>query len=246
MRGLRQFTFTEFRLFLREPVFIIFGVVFPPALLAIFGFLPFMTKADPELGGQRLLDIYVPPLVAVVIAMLGLTALTSYLAAYREKGILKRLATTPTRPATVLLAQITVSMTLIVAAVALLVLLGVGVLDVPAPGAPLAFVIAFVLSASAMFAVSLFIASAAPSGKAGAGIGSMLFFPVVFFAGLWTPGPLMPDVLRVIGDFTPLGAGARAMQGAWSGAWPTALQLVVLVAYTVGGIVAAAKLFRWE
>jgi ABC-2 type transport system permease protein len=246
MRGLRQFTITEFRLFLREPVFIIFGVVFPPALLAIFGFLPFMKQADPELGGQRLLDIYVPPLVAVVIAMLGLTALTSYLAAYREKGILKRLATTPTRPATVLLAQIMVSMTLIVVAVALLVLLGVGVLDVPAPGAPLAFVLAFVLSASAMFAVSLFIASAAPSGKAGAGIGSMLFFPVVFFAGLWTPGPLMPDVLRVIGDFTPLGAGARAMQGAWSGAWPTALQLVVLIAYTVGGIVAAAKLFRWE
>ncbi|HEX6235324.1 MAG TPA: hypothetical protein VFZ63_19500 [Jiangellaceae bacterium] len=69
---------------------------------------------------------------------------------------------------------------------------------------------------------------------------------MLFFAGVWTPGAAMPDAARAIADFTPIGAASAAMADAWSGAWPTPLQVAVLASWAVVASVAAARLFRWE
>jgi ABC-2 type transport system permease protein len=114
------------------------------------------------------------------------------------------------------------------------------------PEQPLGFLVAFVLAAASLFAVGLLVAAVAPSGKAASGIGTVLFFPLLFFAGLWVPRDAMPEVLRRIGDFTPLGAGVQAMQDASTGAWPQLLHLAVMAAVTIAASLAAAKLFRWE
>jgi ABC-2 type transport system permease protein len=68
----------------------------------------------------------------------------------------------------------------------------------------------------------------------------------MFFAGLWTPREVMPKVLQRIGDFTPLGAGERALHDAATGHWPSLLPVVVLIGYVIVFGAAAAKLFRWE
>jgi ABC-2 type transport system permease protein len=77
-------------------------------------------------------------------------------------------------------------------------------------------------------------------------IGVILFFPVMFFAGLYAPREAMPAALQRIADYTPLGAGEAAMHDAFTGAWPHPVQLLVLAGYLLvfGG--AAARLFRWE
>ena len=79
---------------------------FPLALLIIFGSIPSFTRPRASLGGLTELDLYVPILIAFVIAMLALNALPPVLAGYREKGILRRLRTTPVGPARVLAAQL--------------------------------------------------------------------------------------------------------------------------------------------
>jgi ABC-2 type transport system permease protein len=56
----------------------------------------------------------------------------------------------------------------------------------------------------------------------------------------------MPEALRRVGDFTPLGAGVQALQDAIAGAWPRPLHLAVLAAFAAAAGLAAAKLFRWE
>jgi ABC-2 type transport system permease protein len=56
----------------------------------------------------------------------------------------------------------------------------------------------------------------------------------------------MPGVLQRIGDFTPLGAGERALYETSGGHWPSLLPVLVLLAYLVLFGAAAARLFRWQ
>ncbi|SMD24365.1 ABC transporter permease [Kibdelosporangium aridum] len=245
LTGLGKLTGSEFRLLLRDPGMIFVAFV-PILLVMIFGLLPSTSSPSEDFGGGRFIDFYLPPIVTMVIGMMALNALTSVLATYRERGILRRLAVTPVRPVSLLLAQGIVnlaSLTTITAGV--LALAGLA-FDVPFPRQFFGFVVAFLLCVTAMFAVGLLISALAPTGKAANGIGTMAFFPLAFLAGVWTPGPLMPDVVRTISDFSPLGAGSQAMLRAWEGSFPEPLHLVVLLAYTIGLGFLSSRLFRWE
>ena len=72
-----------------------------------------------SLGGCTLLDAYVPILIAFTLAILSLTALPMVLASYRERGVLRRLQTTPIGPARVLGAQLAANLTVAAATVVL-------------------------------------------------------------------------------------------------------------------------------
>jgi ABC-2 type transport system permease protein len=241
-----KLTRNELRLFLREPLVVFFSLLFPAILVVILGSVPDFREPSPDLGGATVISLYVGISLALSLAMLGLQFLPSVLASYREKGILRRVATTPVRPIVLLAAQMASS--LLIAVVSGLLVLAVGriVYGVGLPGQVAGFVLAYLLSAAGVFAVGLLIAALAPTGKAANSIGTLLFFPSMFFAGLWTPREVLPGILQRIGDFTPLGAGERAMHEAASGHWPHPLPIVVLVAYVVVFGAAAARLFRWE
>ena len=102
-----------------------------------------------------------------------------------------------------------------------------------------------VLVAAALLAVGLAVAAVSPTGKVAGAVGNILFFPLMFFAGLWIPLPVMPELLRRIGELTPLGAGVEALQEAAAGQWPGAGHLAVLVAYIVVLSAGAVRVFRW-
>lgn len=245
MRVFARLTRSELRLFLREPLVGFFVIVFPTLLVVILGCVPSFREPIPDLGGLRVIDLYVPITLALILAMLGLQTTPMVLATYREKGILRRLATTPARPAALLGAQLAMSVLTAVASAILVLLVGRLVFAVPLPEHPVAYALGFLLSAGAVFTVGLFIAAVAPGGKAANAIGTLLFFPSMFFAGLYAPREVMPAVIQRIGDFTPLGAGERALHEAATGSWPAPIALAVLAGYMLVFGVAAAKLFRW-
>jgi ABC-2 type transport system permease protein len=246
MSRLAKLTVTESKLFLRDPLGWFFALAFPPLLLVILGSIPAFREPDADIGGRRVIDLYVPILVGFVLTMLAISVLPNYLATYRERGILRRLSTTPVQPANLLLAQLAMGLAMAAVAVALVLGIGVVAFDTALPQQAVRFLAAMVMTAAALYAVGFLVAAVAPSGKAASGIGTALFFPVMFFGGLWVPREAMPEVLRRIGDFTPLGAGVQALQDATAGAWPRPLHLAVLAAFAVVAGVAAAKLFRWE
>jgi ABC-2 type transport system permease protein len=244
--ALERLAVTELRLFVRERVGPIWGMGFPLLLLVIFGSIPSFNRPSADFGGLTELDVYVPILVAFVIAMLSLNALPPVLAGYREKGVLRRMYTTPVGPSRVLAAQLAVNLTVVVATVALILAvarLGYGVL---LPRQLAGFVIAALLTAAALMAIGLFVAAVAPAGRAAQAIGTIVFFPMMFFAGLWLPIAQMPPVLRHISHATPLGAAVQALQDTAQGHWPHPLQLLTMAAYAVVFGLAAARLFRWE
>jgi ABC-2 type transport system permease protein len=246
MHAFRQLVLTELRLFLREPVNAFFTLGFPPLLVLILGSIPAFREPSPDLGGARVIDLYLPITIGYVIAAIGLSGLPAVLGSYREKGILRRLATTPVPPSRLLGAQVVLGLAMLGTGV--VSVLGVGrlVYGAALPASPVAFALALLLGAGAAFALGLLVAAVAPSAAAASAIGMTLFFPMLFFGGMWVPREAMPELLRRISDFTPLGAAVQSLRDATAGGWPDPLHLAVLAAFALGAGVAAAKLFRWE
>jgi ABC-2 type transport system permease protein len=244
--ALRRLTLNELRLFLRERTGPAFGVGFPIALLIIFGNIPFFNKPMSVYGGQTILDVYVPILICFVITMLAVNFLPPTLAGYRERGVLRRLQTTPVGAVRVLAAQLIVNVATIVVAVLAVLLVGRYAFGVELPHQAAGFALAAVLATVAMISIGLLIAAAAPSGRAANALGAVLFYVSMAFAGLWIPIQAMPTVLQHIAHGTPLGAAVTALSDASQGHWPAAIALVTLAAYAVVPGIAAIKLFRWE
>lgn len=246
MSALTRITRTETKLFFREPIAVFFTLAFPPILMIILGSVPALRKPDPGLGGLRGIDVYAPIIVAMAIAMFSLSSLPQQFASYRERGILRRMRTTPVKPAVMLGAQLLMCTAMSIGVMIVILAIGRLAFGVGLPGRPLAYIVAYVLCALAMFSLGLLVASVAPSGKGAGAVGTLLFFPVLFFGGLWIPRAGMPDVLRHISDFTPLGAGVQALQDASTGNWPQLLHIGVMLGWTIIAGGAAARYFRWE
>jgi ABC-2 type transport system permease protein len=246
-RALGKLTRTEFLLFVRERVGLAWGVGFPIVLLIIFGSIPSfrkpVVKGVPDLS---FLDAYVPVLIVFALAMLALSVLPSVLATYREKGILRRLATTPVGPSRMLAAQLIIAVGMTAVTLVAVLALARIAYHVPLPRQGLGFALSALLATLALVSIGLFFAAVASSGRAASAIGAIAFFPMMFFAGLWFPVAAWPAGLRDVSHATPLGAAVQALQDSWQGHWPQAVQLIVLAAYAVVFAVAAARLFRWE
>lgn len=239
-------TLTELKLFLREKSGPAFGVGLPLLLLVIFGNLPFYREHRADLGGRTLLDVYVPILVAFVLGMLALNVLPPVLAGYREKGVLRRLRTTPVGPVRVLAAQLILTLLTAVVSVTTLLLVARFAFHVALPRQMAGFLLAALLATLALTALGLLIAGAAPGGRPAGALGAALFYPLVFLGGLFLPIQTMPATLRHVSHFSPLGAAVTAMQDASAGHWPHWLTLVTLLAWACAAAGAAARFFRWE
>jgi ABC-2 type transport system permease protein len=243
---LGRLTRVEFTLFFRERVGPIWGIGLPVLLLVIFGAIPAFRKVQPGYSGLTILDAYVPILITMSLALLALIAMPTALVNYRERGVLRRLKTTPAGPVRVLSAQLIVNVS--VAVVTLVVLLVVSRLaySVPLPRQFGGWVVAALFAMAALMAIGLFVAAVGPTTRAAAAIGAILFYPLMFFSGLWLPIPSMPVVLQHLSHASPLGAAWEAFQNADLGHFPPALSLVTMAAWAAVFGAAAARFFRWE
>ena len=245
-RALRRLIVTEARLAVREPAGLVWGIGLPVLLMVIFGNIPKFNVPTANFGGQTPLDVYLPILCSMVLAMLALFSIPGPLATYREQGVLRRMATTPVSPAAVLAAQLVVNLALAVVAVGLILGIDTIAYGLNAPGQPFGFALALVLTAVALFSLGLWVAAIARTGKAAQAIAGACFFPLEFLAGLWVPRQVMPSGLRHVSDYTPLGAAVQAMQDSMNGTFPSARELLVLVAYAVAFGYGAVRMFSWE
>ena len=247
MSATMNLTRTEGKLFLRDPIALFFGLVFPAVLLLALGYLfPGFDEPAADLDGARYIDVYGPIALVLGLATLGLVTLPPILGTYRQFGILRRLRTTPVHPARLLAAQLVVHLAVAVMATAMAVLAVVVAFDVPFPESPLWFVVSFLLAAASVFAIGLLIGAVARTTTSGQAIGMAVYFPMLFFAGVWIPRTIMPDGLRTISDLTPLGSAVQAIDDSWFGTTPDVMNLAVMAVYAVVVGSIAVKMFRWE
>jgi ABC-2 type transport system permease protein len=240
----RRLLRTEAKLLLREPILIFWAVAFPLILTIAMGVAG--DRHDKALGGLSLVDVYVPVSMAMVITILAVTAMPAILASYREKGVLRRMSTTPMRPAALLGADAAVNVSMMVVAIAVIAIVARLAFGVHLPAQGFGFVLTLVLTAGAMLSLGALVASVASTTRIAQGLGTLLFFPMMFFAGLWVPQQQMSSGLRHVSELTPLGAATAAIQDTMHGQWPGLAHVAVLAGYAIVLSLAASRLFRWE
>ena len=241
-----QIVLNEARLTWRRPVGLIGGVAIPVVLLVIFGKVGKFQQHSESLGGLTAFDLYLPILVVFALAMLALLGLPIPLASYRELGVLRRLSTTPVPRSWMLIAQGLVQLGVAVAATIIMITVAMAAFGAPAPKSPAGVMVAVALSAAGLFPIGLLIAAIARSANAASVIGRLAFFPMMFFAGLWLPRALMPDVLLTISNYTPLGAAVEAIQDSMLQGFPPTAPLLILAGYALVFGFLARRFFRWE
>ncbi len=244
MTQMRALIVTEAKLLLRDPISWLAAIALPSAILLIFGAVFAPHRPDPALGGLRWIDTFAPSLVVITTATLAIQTLPIRLATYREKGILRRLSTTPARPAGLLVAQVVIYSVTAVLGLVLLVIVGRIAFDIPLPANPIGYVAAFGLGMAGLLAIGLLLAAFAPSAGVATAIAVPLFFVVMFLGGVYLPRFLLPEVLIIIGDLTP--PGVQGLQDAWLGSAPKLLPLAVLAGITLVFGAIATRVFRWE
>jgi hypothetical protein len=152
----------------RRAVF--WAIGFPVAGLIVLGLIPAADKPVAGLGGISVLQTYLPIIITFTLVMTAVNFLPTTLVSYRERGVLRRMFTTPVKPRTLLAAQILLNLAVQVATVALTVILAVGAFGATI-GQPLGFIIAFITTAAAVSAVGLLVAAVCFTGKAANAVG---------------------------------------------------------------------------
>lgn len=251
MRTLGALTSAEAKLYLRNPVSIFMALILPSAILLLQGFVMPGTTApmggsDPLYASLRPIDLLVPLALAVALSSVAVTNYPSAISGYRETGVLRRLGVTPVGAHRILFSQWIISAASLAVAVTLAMLLARVAFDSLMPSSIPLVVLILAFGTAAMMAVGSLIAALAGTSQTAYGIGFLVFMACMFTAGLWTPGPLMPEAIREISAFTPLGAMTQALTAAWYGGSVTAFPFLVMLGWTVPCALVAAKVFRWN
>ena len=246
MNGFSRLAFVETKLFLREraAALAVFGL--PVALVIGFGLIPGFGNPQKGLSDQIGTEYIAALGVAIVLATLGLTGVPMVIGQYRQRGILRRLAVTPVRPLTLLLADLTVWAAAAILSVTLVVAVVRIAFHVPVPAAAGWFALSVLLGIASLLALGMLAAAVAPTARSAAGIGWLLFFPNMFLAGVYFPTEEMSSTMRQIGNFTPLGSALHAVRDSWMGIDPRLEYLGIMAAWTLVAGALAARFFRWE
>ncbi|AQZ60298.1 integral membrane protein [[Actinomadura] parvosata subsp. kistnae] len=232
MRAFAHLSASELRLLSRDPATLFFMVAFPAMLLLLN-------------GSNDHLEVFVPGYLAMVLAIGGISTLPGVMAGYRERKVLRRLATTPVSPFVLLTAQIAAQLAMALAGAAVLVGVAVIGFGVAPPAHPAALALAFLLCALMCYAIGFVLAALAPRARTADMMGLLVMFPMIFLAGAAIPREGVPGELREIGAYLPLTQGVTALRESWLGQ-PTPMPFLLVSAIIVLGTAIAVALFRWE
>ncbi len=246
MRAIRALSWIELKLYLREPVTVVFTLALPPLVLYIlaevFGNVP-----DPQhvvYGGVGPTDYYTPAYIGLVIASLGLIGLPVHVASYRERGVLRRFRAARVPVRALLASQMFVVFVGVVAGAVILVALARLIYGVQWPVSWPGVVLAVVLGTFTFAAIGVLLGSVLPTARAAQGIGLLLWFVMMMVSGSGPPPEVLNSLLRGVAQLTPLRHLIIALQDPWLGRGINWAQLGVLVALLVGAAALAVPALR--
>lgn len=246
MRTLFKLTWVEIKLFLREPITVVFTLALPVLFLFVMGGV-FGNTVDPgffrDVGP---IDYFMPAYYGLVIMAIGTVALPVHLTGYRERGILRRFRASSFSVWSVLGSQFMVSFIIAILGSLLITFLGFVAFQPNMPVNPGQLVAAFVLATICFTCFGFFLGAVLPSTRSALGVGLILFFVMEILGGAGPPPEVLTGAMDVIGEIVPLRHVILMLQNPWLGfGWHVSASLIV-AGITVVSALLATRFFRWE
>ncbi len=194
-------------------------------------------------------DFLIPGMVAMSIMQLGVFSVAFGIVQSKRTGALRRLMATPLRPRTLLAAQTSVRLLMVLAQVVILVGMGELLFGYRLVGNFGELVAVGVLGGVVFLAMGFAIAGSARTEDQAAPLANLVSMPQMFLSGVFFPRDALPAWLRPIADFFPLtflADAAREIGTQGAHLWDVSRDIVGLVVWLAIAFVAAVKLFRFE
>lgn len=254
MRGLSTLSRTELVLFLREPVTVIFTLALPLMVLYILngvfaGDSMSGSSGEDDLVVYRGFDAsawYTPAYVALAVAGFALIALPTHMVDYRDIGVLRRFQASGVQRGAVLTSQTVVSLAISTVGAGLLLAAALLFTGASAPANVGLFVAAYALGAVTVTMFGIMLGTVLPTARAAQAVGLLLWFVFLFLSGSGPPPEILPDSLRIVGEWLPLTPIVQMLQEPWlTGDWLAREAAVTAgIGIVSGGLSWAA--YRWE
>ncbi|MFN2504903.1 MAG: ABC transporter permease [Acidimicrobiales bacterium] len=236
--------------FWREPATVFFTVALP--LIFLFIFVSIFGNEPTEVGDHTVkgATYYVPGILTLAMVSATILNLAITFTILREKGLLKRVRSTPLPPWVYLAGRVLTATVVTILLVVTVTVIGRLVYGVTIPSNTLpGLVLTVIVGTASCCALGFALTTVIPSENAAPAVTNAVILPLYFFSGIFIPNEQIPSGMRVIGDLFPVKhlfqALLTAFDPATSGTGIAWTHLAVLAAWGVAGGIIAVRWFRW-
>ncbi|HUY24994.1 MAG TPA: ABC transporter permease [Candidatus Saccharimonadales bacterium] len=235
----------QVKLNLREPYALGPGVGIPVLLLVVFGFISKNVPGNVANTGLSVIDLYVPTLMVISFVAIAISLPTT-IVRDREIGWLRRISTTPVHPSRLLGAQLIVDVVLAAAAIVIIIVGGTVIFGAHLHVSVPFLILSIALAIAEIFSLGLVVVALVRTQIQAQFVGGVLFFALLFLAGLWVQPVDLSGPLQNVMWYSPSGAAARALLYSVFNSSPPLTTLLALAGYTIVFVFLATRYFRWE
>ncbi|MEO5833927.1 MAG: ABC transporter permease [Nakamurella sp.] len=246
----------ETKLFFRQRDQLVFSFLYPLAMLLIFGSVFGGEEASP---GVSFSQYFVAGIAATGIMLTSFQSLGISIAVERDQGDLARLRTTPMPTVAYFIGKAGMVLVSTALQLALLLILARVAFDVPFP-VDAAHWVTFAwiaLLGSVSGSILGFLVSSLPrSGKSASSVIAPIALVLQFFSGVFFVYASLPGWMQQVAALFPLKWLTQGMRSVFlpadaaaaevTGGWEHGRTALVLIAWTVIGLVLASRTFRWR
>jgi len=166
---------------------------------------PFITPAETSILNRkyRFIDFFVPGIIAMTVMTASLFGAVNVNAELRQKGVIKKLSTTPITHTDWILSNVLYQFILSVIATIAILLVSYGVFNVSLQ-LNLWLPVFIVLDVFAFVGIGMILTRVAKEAESAAAAANAIMFPMMFLSGTFFPVEMMPGFLQKFSRILPL------------------------------------------
>lgn len=235
----------EQKLFWRSRELAFFTFLLPILFFLLLG----SAYGDDEINGISGYQYLLAGMIGYGAASTTFAGLALLLVIRRESGVLKRLRATPLPPATYITAVLVSIILIFLVEAVILLALGRFAFDVPLSDSMFSLVVVLLIGAASFAALGIGLTALIRSAEGSSAVVNALYLPLSFISGAFFSEDTFPGVLRALGQILPLShliQLTRDVMVFGDTIWEHPVDVTVILAWGVVGLVVALRGFRWE